>query len=80
MECIADPVDFYGILSKMSASCKGRCVDYQCQKMKNGEKYLFCKRCTFCGIFISFDGIRCPCCKIILRTKPRGRISKLRKF
>jgi len=31
------------------------------------------KRCTFCGIFLEIDEIRCLCCKAVLRTKPRGK-------
>lgn len=57
----------------MAHSCKGICIEYIYQKMKNSEKYNFCKRCTYCGIFLRTDQIHCPCCGIILRTKPRNK-------
>ena len=31
------------------------------------------KRCTECSLFIKFEGIRCPCCSHVLRTKSRSR-------
>jgi hypothetical protein len=31
------------------------------------------KRCTFCGIFMAIDDVRCICCKAVLRTKPRSK-------
>jgi len=31
------------------------------------------KRCTFCGLFLAIEDIRCICCKAVLRTKARGK-------
>ena len=62
----------------MARSYKGYCIDYLCQKIKNGEKYKFCKRCSFCGVFLNTTEIRCPCCKVVLRTNPRnGKIRSI---
>ncbi|MGH9952402.1 MAG: hypothetical protein ACRD5J_12290, partial [Nitrososphaeraceae archaeon] len=41
------------------------------------------KRCTECGLFIKYSGIRCPCCSHTLRTKSRNKGKKyvsVRKF
>lgn len=48
--------------------------------MENGMRYeRGQKRCTYCAVFLSTDGIRCPCCSTILRTRPRrGRPMLLR--
>ena len=60
----------------MGHSCRGYCVDYVCQGIPNGEKYEFCKRCTYCGVFLKTDQVRCPCCGVVLRTKPRNKKSR----
>ena len=57
----------------MARTCRDICRDYVCEKIQNGAKYKFCKRCTFCEMFLKTSEIRCPCCKVILRTKPRSR-------
>ncbi|MGI9566657.1 MAG: hypothetical protein ACR2LL_06550 [Nitrosopumilus sp.] len=57
----------------MGRSCRGYCIDYVCQGIPNGIKYEYCKRCTFCGLFLKTEQVRCPCCKVILRTKPRNK-------
>jgi len=38
------------------------------------------KRCSFCGIFMECDGVRCPCCNMILRTKARNKLSKIKRL
>lgn len=38
------------------------------------------KRCSFCGIFIDCEQVRCPCCHTILRTKARNRNSKMKRI
>jgi len=42
------------------------------------------KRCPQCELFIKWDGLWCPCCGRLLRTKPRAtkstrRLSLMRK-
>ncbi|WP_420544577.1 hypothetical protein [Nitrosopumilus sp.] len=57
----------------MGRMCRGYCADYPCSKIPNGDKYQFCKRCTYCGVFMKTLGVRCPCCGVVLRTKARGK-------
>ena len=64
----------------MAARCKGVCEDYRILGISMNLKYQQGqKRCTICGIFMSFDGNRCPCCKMVLRTKARNRLAKLKR-
>lgn len=57
--------------------CKGICSRYKAWVTpslgiyKKGHK-----RCKTCEIFIACEGRFCPCCGILLRTKPRNRIYK----
>ncbi len=51
-----------------------------CQKyrfVRDGHKKIYtsgAKRCNGrCQIFISFDGIFCPCCGVKLRQSPRNK-------
>jgi len=47
---------------------------HEAKPMPNGLRYESGqKRCTFCGIFFLIDDVRCPCCKVVLRTNPRSR-------
>ena len=40
----------------------------------NSKKYEFgLKRCSWCEVFMATEEIRCPCCKMILRTKSRNK-------
>ncbi len=60
----------------MGYSCKGVCEEFKGDKIPNGSKYEYGqKRCTLCSIFLSVSGIRCPCCSVLLRTKPRSKRS-----
>lgn len=60
-------------LVPMGRSCRGYCLDYVCQGIPNGIKYELCKRCTYCGVFLKTTQVRCPCCGVTLRTKPRSK-------
>jgi len=58
----------------MGSICKGICDDFKGEKIVNGLKYEYGqKRCSLCGIFMTIQGIRCPCCSTILRTKSRNK-------
>src|SRR5215510_3758033 len=55
-------------------ACKGICTKYLAAK--HGTQGFYAqsqdhKRCATCEVFIKWAGIRCPCCSIVLRTKPR---------
>lgn len=54
--------------------CKNICEKYRAAKSGNTSYYAEgSKRCQVCEIFIKWAGVRCPCCKSVLRTKPRNR-------
>ena len=58
----------------MGASCKGICLQLKHKSITNAKKYQFgLKRCSWCEVFMSTEEIRCPCCKMILRTKSRNK-------
>ncbi|MCH9657971.1 hypothetical protein K0U27_04625 [archaeon] len=64
----------------MVATCKGMCVYSQGPVMGNKERYgKGQKRCTNCSLFLDTPDARCPCCKTILRTKARNRVSRQRR-
>ena len=55
--------------------CKEICFKYEAARINpksEGRYKLGFKRCSNCEIFIIWDGYRCPCCKTILRVKPRN--------
>jgi len=55
--------------------CKGICSDHGVKKplqKKTGRYELGHKRCSFCEIYIIWDGRNCPCCGTALRAKPRN--------
>ena len=57
----------------MTNLCKGICVRYKAvgykgrHRCENGQKL-----CPTCTEFLTYLGIRCPCCSVKLRTTPRG--------
>ena len=58
----------------MGASCKGICTKEKITKIPNSQKYGFgLKRCSWCEVWLDTEDIRCPCCKMILRTKSRNK-------
>ena len=58
----------------MGRTCIGICIRYKSTSIPNGLKYkLGQKRCSFCSLFMDTEEIRCPCCKVILRTKPKNK-------
>ena len=55
-------------------TCKGVCSRYKADKpigttnrYSEGQK-----RCNRCDIFTTWEGVRCPCCGMVLRTRPRN--------
>ena len=80
MEYFVKAAVLCGILNNMAAICKGICEEYKTSGISMNLKYRQGqKRCTICGIFMDYNGNRCPCCKIPLRTKARNRLSKLKR-
>lgn len=58
-------------------ACKGVCDRYKAQKPQSGSRYAQGqKRCQTCSIYITWEGIWCPCCTYRLRSKPRGKVYK----
>jgi hypothetical protein len=57
--------------------CSEKCLNYQAKqgwgmsRYADGQKY-----CTLCRVYVKFDGVLCPCCKIELRTSPVFKIHK----
>ena len=57
--------------------CKGICPRYKASgSPANGRYSSNQKRCKECEIFLFWTGIRCPCCGLKLRTKPRNKLYK----
>lgn len=58
--------------------CKGVCHKYKAKWGSHQFRYASGqKRCNVCEIFVSWDGRHCPCCGMMLRTRPR--ISRYRQ-
>ena len=55
-------------------TCREICARYKATKSNYCSSHyaLGNKRCSRCEVFIKWDGIHCPCCKLILRTNPKG--------
>ena len=69
----------------MRSTCKGKCdnlSDYDTRSGNKGSFRLGYKRCKKCEYFILCDGIRCPCCNGLLKSKPSNNTSrrKLREY
>jgi hypothetical protein len=53
--------------------CRDVCEKYRATKHRRGSYYAEgFKRCTVCTLFIKWDGLECPCCGSVLRTRPRN--------
>jgi len=55
-------------------TCKNLCERYKAQKPSDGSARYGGgqRRCQICEIFITWEGLWCPCCGYRLRTKPRN--------
>ena len=62
--------------------CNGSCKKYKATgSTREGGRYeQGQKRCHRCEIYIEWEGLWCPCCGYLLRTKPRGTKPKRRKM
>ena len=54
--------------------CNGICLRYKVTKGEQSSSWYKkgAKRCTTCDIYIKWEGLWCPCCGYMLRTKPKG--------
>lgn len=64
--------------NKLRLFCRDICHKYKAHKSafegsyyRNGHK-----RCIECETFLQWEGLRCPCCGRILRTRPHNTVSK----
>jgi len=62
--------------------CDNSCRKYKAKSntYEGGRYEQGQKRCHECEIFIKWEGLWCPCCGHLLRTKPRGIKLKRRKY
>jgi len=52
--------------------CKGICHKYKASWGTEHIRYsMGQKRCNVCEIFVHWDGRHCPCCGMMLRTRPK---------
>ena len=59
---------------QLGRTCRNVCKRHQADPVPNKIRYeIGQKRCTFCGIFLNSQDVRCICCKAVLRTKPRSK-------
>jgi hypothetical protein len=58
--------------------CKNICTRYKATKHRRSSYYAQgYKRCSMCDIFIEWDGTRCPCCDLVLRTVAHQKTKKV---
>ncbi len=60
--------------------CNGACKNYKAKSFGNGVSRYDNgqKRCHECEIFLDWEGLWCPCCGHLLRSKPRAKRAKVR--
>ena len=60
-------------------TCKGICNRFKHTQQWGLPKYApGRKRCSVCEAFFKTEDVRCPCCHIILKTKPQERLLKIK--
>lgn len=62
--------------------CNNSCIQYKAKAntYEGGRYEQGQKRCHQCEIYINWEGLWCPCCGYLLRTKPRSKKTKRRKL
>ena len=60
--------------------CDSSCKKYKAKSnsQEGGRYEQGQKRCNTCEVFIEWEGLWCPCCGRLLRTKPRATRLKRR--
>jgi len=57
--------------------CLGRCSELKAPKPPDRGRYAAGqKRCNFCGVFMTYEGMHCTCCGRQLRHLPRSKKGK----
>ena len=57
--------------------CKGTCIRFKAIGYKGRRRYEDGQKlCPVCAEFLTYAGIRCPCCSVKLRSTPRGNKSR----
>lgn len=64
-------------------TCKGICYRYKAHRpmpisLGVSRYAVGQKRCQICEMWMEWEGDRCPCCSIRLRTHPRRRDNKIK--
>jgi len=60
-------------IKRKSMVCRNICDRYRARKERRSSYYLQgYKRCQTCGVFIEWEGTKCPCCQTQLRSKPHN--------
>lgn len=60
-------------------ACKGTCQRYKHERHGTDDIYdNGASRCSFCCIFLNWDGQFCPCCGMALRKTSRSKYGSIR--
>ena len=65
----------------MEMTCKGICIRHEAVRPPDGYRYSNGqKRCRVCDVFIKWEEVKCPCCRMTLskrqhRSNYEGRYS-----
>ena len=61
--------------------CNGSCSQFKIKRRWKVKLYeMGASYCGSCSVFLKYDGKYCPCCKAILRTRPRGGWPKTKEL
>ena len=55
-------------------TCRGICERHRAEKNRYADKT---KRCTSCNVYLSYDGVKCPCCSTQLRSKRKSKFRNI---
>lgn len=50
-------------------NCVKDCISFKAPRVSGNKYDAGHKKCTICDIWIKFDGVNCPCCSSLLRTR-----------
>ena len=58
--------------------CKGICHKYKAKWYAREYRYVNGqKRCNVCELFVNWNDSNCPCCGMLLRSRPRSMKAKI---